>query len=69
VEIMDREAARRDPFGPSREFAQLGDGGRIVAVPLTGLEPGAWVIRVSLNGSKGDDTFGGVYSIPVIIAG
>ena len=38
-----------------------------MAIPLTGLEPGEWVIRVSLNGSKGDDTFGGVYSIPVII--
>lgn len=67
VEVMERDAARRDPFGESRRLTGIEDGGLHVAVPLTGLEPGDWVIRVSLNGSKGDDTFGGVYSIPVVI--
>lgn len=67
VEVMDRDVARRDPFGVSREFTSFRDGGQEVMIPLTGLEAGDWVIRVSLNGSKGDDTFGGVYSIPVII--
>ena len=67
VAVMERDVARRDSFGASREFTSFDDGGQRVAVPLTGLEPGEWVIRVALDGSKGDDTFGGIYSIPVVV--
>ena len=69
VDAMDRDAARRDPFGVGRELPNVDEGGERVAIPLAGLEGGEWVVRLTVSGSKGDDTFGGTYSIPVIIEG
>ena len=69
VDAMDRDAARRDPFGVGRALPNVDEGGDRVAIPLAGLEPGEWVVRLTVSGSKGDETFGGAYNIPVIIEG
>ena len=69
VDVMAREVARTDPFGAYERLTYVGDGGASVVVPLDGLRAGEWVVRLSLTGSKGADTMGAVYEIPIVIGG
>jgi hypothetical protein len=60
---------RNDPFVANEmDVAYFETGGDSLTFPLMRLEPGDWVVRVILNGTKGTDTFGGIYDIPVNIA-
>jgi hypothetical protein len=69
VRAASRSDVRNDPFvSAETEVAYFEKGGESVTISLTGLQPGDWVVRVMLNGTKGADTFGGVYDIPVTIA-
>jgi hypothetical protein len=69
VRAASRSDVRSDPFvSAETEVAYFEKGGESVTISLTGLQPGDWVVRVMLNGTKGTDTFGGVYDIPVTIA-
>ena len=69
VTAADRAEVRADPLSVATvDAAFFEDGGDQLAVSLDRLPPGEWIVRVSLNGAKGSDTFGAVYDIPVNIA-
>lgn len=65
-----RAVVRADPFGGVNiDVAYFADGSDPLTISLAGLEPGEWIVRVSFNATKGSDTFGGHYDIPLNIAG
>lgn len=49
---------------PEYSVAFIDKGGLTVAVPIV-LDPGSWIVRVSLNGSKGGDRFDAYYDLPL----
>jgi hypothetical protein len=61
----DRIAAGTN--APEYSVAFVDKGGRQISVPIV-LDPGSWIVRVSLNGSRGGDIFGAYYDLPVTIA-
>lgn len=70
VKAALRESVRRDPIGlVEHDVASFEEGGDRLTIPLTGLQPGEYIVRVTLNATKGSDSFGGYYDIPVIIGG
>jgi hypothetical protein len=69
VDILDRDVARADPFSSGRRVSDIEQGGQRVQVPLSGVPAGEYVLRLILDASGGDDTFGGIYDIPLIIGG
>jgi hypothetical protein len=65
-----RDAVRADPFGGIEvDVAYFADASDPLTISLAGLEPGEWMVRISFNATKGSDTFGGHYDIPVNVAG
>jgi hypothetical protein len=65
-----RDEARADGFvNDVRDVGYQPDGGDPLSFSVGDLEEGEWIVRVSLNATKGADTFGALYDIPVNIAG
>jgi hypothetical protein len=77
VHVANRDEVRTDPSSAeSREFATLSDGsGRLTAskgrmtLSLNGLDPGEWILVVSISAEKGRQTFGATYQLPLRISG
>lgn len=75
VDVIDREELRTDPTqAGSREFAFLNDGspdfaasGDQMVLSLAGLDPGEWMLVVTISAEKGGHTFGATYILPVRI--
>ena len=51
-------------LAPEYSVAFVDQRGSSLAIPIP-LDPGTWILRVSLNGSKGGDTFGAYYDLPL----
>ena len=69
VTAASRAEVRADQLTAATiDVAFFEDGGDQLAVSLAQLPPGEWIVRVSLNATKGSDTFGALYDIPVNIA-
>lgn len=51
-------------FAPEYSVAFVDKGGFSLAIPIL-LDPGSWILRVSLNGSRDGDTFGAYYDLPM----
>ena len=69
VDIIHRDVARADPFDTGQRVIDIEQGGQRVQVPLAGVPAGEYVLRLILDGSGGDDAFGGIYDVPLIIGG
>ena len=71
ITARERDKVRLDAFGsdPEIDVAYFEDGSDSVTLLLTGLKNGEWIVRVALNATKGSDSFGGHYDIPVIVGG
>jgi hypothetical protein len=67
-EAVRRAEARVDPLAPIATPLGSRDGGPSLEVALDTLAAGEWLVRAVVNGSRGDDAFGGAYDVPVIIA-
>jgi hypothetical protein len=70
VEAVDRAIVRTDPT--TVEITDVGfveDGGERVTMSVGMLPAGDWIVRVSLNATKGSDRFGAVYEMPLRVGG
>jgi hypothetical protein len=57
---------RGDAFAPEYSVGFVETGGPQVTAPVD-LGRGSWIIRVALNASRGDESFGAYYDLPLII--
>jgi len=60
------DQVRGNAFAPEYSVAFVEDGGPLITVPIN-LGRGSWIIRVSLNASRGDETFGAYYDLPLVV--
>jgi hypothetical protein len=60
------EQVRAKPFVPEYSVGFVDAGGSSVTIPVD-LGRGSWIIRVALNASKGGETFGAYYDLPLVI--
>lgn len=66
VTAVDADLVAAGKNAPEYSVAFIEKGGPKVTSAIV-LDPGSWIVRVSLNGSRGDDTFGAWYDLPVTI--
>ena len=66
VTAVDADLVAAGKNAPEYSVAFIDKGGPKVTTAVV-LDPGSWIVRVSLNGSRGDDTFGAWYDLPVTI--
>lgn len=64
VTAVDARLVASGAFAPEHSVAFIDQGGAQVSTPLT-LEPGRWIVRVALNGSRGGDSFDAYYDLSV----
>jgi hypothetical protein len=63
---VDAELIARGDFAPEYSVDFQENVGSTLTVPVA-LDPGSWIIRISLNGSRDGDTFGAYYDIAVTV--
>lgn len=66
VTAVQADLVAAGSFAPEYSVAYVDTGGLSVVVPIP-LDAGTWILRVSLNGSRGGDTFGAYYDLPLQI--
>ncbi len=64
VTAVDAGLVASGDFAPEHSVAFVEEGGTHVVVPMT-LDPGQWIVRVALNGSRGGDSFDAYYDLAV----
>jgi hypothetical protein len=73
LEAYDRELQCRPTswrLGPTRRSTRWRSSTKAacgLSVPVV-LDVGSWIVRVSLNGSRGGDTFDAYYDLPLTVA-
>ena len=67
VTAVQTDLVRAGTFAPEYSVDFLETGGPTVSVPVV-LDPGEWIVRFSLNGSRGEDSFGAWYDFPLVVA-
>ncbi len=60
------DQVRAKPFAPEYSVGFVGTGGATVTIPVD-LGRGSWIVRVALTGTKGSETFGAYYDVPIVI--
>lgn len=63
---VDAELVARGDFAPEHSVDFQENPGDTLTVPIA-LDPGSWIVRISLNGSRNADTFGAHYDIAVTV--
>lgn len=66
VVAVDAGMVRAGAFAPEHSVHFAETGGATVSFPVS-LDRGRWIVRVSLNGHRGDDRFGASYDLAVEI--
>jgi hypothetical protein len=66
VTAVDADLVAAGRNAPEHSVAFVDHGGPRFTTALL-LDPGSWIVRVSLNGSRGPDTFGAWYDLPVTV--
>jgi hypothetical protein len=66
VIAVDAELVGRGAFAPEYSVDFQENVGDTLSVPIT-LDPGAWILRITLNGNRQGDTFGAYYDIAVTV--
>lgn len=64
ITAVRADLVRAGSFAPEYSVAVVDQGGLSLAIPIP-LDPGSWILRVSLNGSRGGDKFGAYYDLPL----
>lgn len=64
VTAVQADLVAAGKYAPEYSVAFADKGGLNVTIPVV-LDPGSWIVRVSLNGSRGGDTFGAWYDLPL----
>ncbi len=64
VTAVDAGLVASGGFTPEHSVAFVDQGGTQVVIPMT-LDPGRWIVRVALNGSRGGDSFDAHYDLSV----
>lgn len=64
VTAVDAGLVASGAFAPEYSVALVDQGGTQVVIPMT-LDPGRWIVRVALNGSRGGDSFDAYYDVSV----
>ena len=64
VTAVQADLVASGSFAPEDSVAFVDQSGFSIAIPIP-LDPGTWILRVSLNGSKSGDTFGAYYDLPL----
>ncbi len=63
---VDAELVARGEFTPEYSVDFQESVGRTLTFPIV-LDPGSWILRISLNGHRGGDTFGAYYDLAVTV--
>ncbi len=63
---VDAELVARGEFTPEYSVDFQESVGRTLTLPIV-LDSGSWILRISLNGHRGGDTFGAYYDIAVTV--
>lgn len=66
VTAVQADLVAAGDHAPEYSVGFLDKGGSTLTTPIV-LDPGSWIVRVSLNGSRNGDTFGAWYDLPVTI--
>ena len=66
VTAVDSDLVRAGAVAPEYSVAFRDDGGDRLSVPVV-LDRGTWIVRVSLTGGRGNDTFGAHYDLPLVV--
>ncbi len=66
VVAVDAELVARGEFAPEYSVDFEENVGSTMSVPIV-LDPGSWILRITLNGSRRGDTFGAHYDIAVTV--
>jgi hypothetical protein len=53
-------------FAPEYSVAFIDKGGLQIIVPVD-LDPGTWIVRINLNGSRDGDAFDAYYDLPLVV--
>jgi hypothetical protein len=64
VTAVDANLVASGDFGPEHSVAFVDQGGTQVVTPMA-LDPGRWIVRVALIGSRGGDSFDAHYDLSV----
>ncbi len=67
VTAVDAALVAAGQFAPEYAVSFQEDVGNVLVVPIE-LDPGAWIVRLSLNGSREGDTFGATYDVQLTVA-
>jgi hypothetical protein len=67
VTAVDAQLVASGAFAPEHSVAFIEQGGAQVTMSMS-LEPGRWIVRVALNGSRGGDAFDAYYDLSVEVA-
>ena len=63
---VDAELVERGDFAPEYSVDFQDNVGSTLTVPVV-LDPGSWIMRITLNGNRGGDKFGAHYDIAVTV--
>jgi hypothetical protein len=63
---VDADLVARGEFAPEYSVDFQDNVGKTLTVPIT-LDPGSWILRITLNGNRQGDTFGAHYDIAVTV--
>jgi hypothetical protein len=63
---VDAELVARGDFAPEYSVDFQENVGATLTVPII-LDPGAWIVRISLNATRNGDTFGALYDIAITV--
>ena len=66
VTAVDAAVVAAGSFAPEYSVAFIDPGGPRITVPEN-LDPGTWIVRVSLKGSHAGDSFDAYYDFPIIV--
>ena len=66
VVAVDAELVARGEFAPEYSVDFQENVGSTMSVPIV-LDPGSWILRITLDGSRRGDTFGAHYDIAVTV--
>ncbi len=66
VTAVDADLVAAGKNAPEYSVAFVDKGGPTVTTAVD-LDPGSWIVRVSLNASRGEETFGAWYDLPVVV--